>query len=161
MSTFQQGVREAGLIVLAACVLGFSYTATFKKGIFAEASKKTNAQHSAPGNNLPMIELAEAKTLFEGGSTLFIDARHEFDYRLGHVKGALNIPLKEFDTRKSIVADYQKDKTIIVYCDGAECNSSVELAAKLFVDGFTNVKIFFGGWREWTANQLPTEKSAP
>lgn len=160
MSLFRQGVQEAGLILLAACVLGFSYTATSKKGIFAEAREKSAAQHSSAANSLPMIGLDEARSLFENGQALFIDARHEFDYKLGHIKGAINIPLNEYDAKKSILAEYAKEKIIIAYCDGAECNSSIELAARLFADGFTSVKIFFGGWREWSGGQLPVEQSS-
>ncbi len=161
MNIFRQGLREAGLILLLACVLGFSYTATMKKGLFAESPKKPTTTQPSVSNGPQMIHLEEAKSLFESGTSLFIDARHEFDYKLGHIKGAMNIPLKEFDTRKDTLNTYPKDNSIVVYCDGVECNSSIEFAAKLFADGFTNVKIFFGGWKEWTANQLPTEKTAP
>jgi len=38
-------------------------------------------------------------------------------------------------------------------------HSSIELSVKLAKDGFTNVKMLFGGWREWSASNLPIEKS--
>jgi 3-mercaptopyruvate sulfurtransferase SseA len=46
---------------------------------------------------------------------------------------------------------------LVAYCDGQECNSSINLALKLDSLGYSNVKIFFGGWREWTNSSQPTE----
>jgi len=131
-----------------------------EKGFFAKAVEKPAPTQSV-GAGPRMIQLEEARSLYDAGESLFIDARHEFDYKLGHIKSAMNIPLKEFDVRKDTLNVLAKDKSIVVYCDGAECNSSIDFAAKLYLGGFTNVNIFFGGWREWSENQLPTEQSAP
>jgi len=160
LSEFKQALREAGLLLLVACVLGFSYTATTEKGLFGKPADTTVVSQTR-GAGPQMIELAEAQRLFEAGNALFIDSRHEFDYNLGHIKGAMNIPLKDFDARVAELSALPKNNIIIVYCDGADCNSSIEFASKLFVAGYSSVKIFFGGWREWNASQLPTEKAAP
>lgn len=157
MSRLRSAFREALMIVFAAAALGFIYTAATEKGIFANATGATGRAANT-GPNAPMvISSEEAKKFFEESGALFVDARHEFDFKLGHIKGAINIPLKDFDAHKEIIASIPKDKLIVVYCDGAECNSSIELAAKLHTLGFTNIKIFFGGWREWEAHHLPTE----
>ena len=107
---------------------------------------------------MEMITLAAAKELFASNNSIFIDARHEFDYQAGHIRGAVNIPLKMFDAQFTLLNKISKDKVLIVYCDGAECNSSIELAVKLTESGFTNVKVFFGGWQEWNSAGLPIEK---
>lgn len=105
-----------------------------------------------------MISRDEAGSLFESGSAVFVDARHDFDFNLGHIKGAINVPLKDYDVKKSALDGIPKDRTMIAYCDGAECNSSIELSVKLMKDGYKNVRIFFGGWREWVDANLPIEK---
>ena len=107
---------------------------------------------------MEMITLAAAQELFASNNLLFIDARHEFDYQAGHIRGAVNIPLKMFDAQLARLNTIARDKLLIVYCDGAECNSSIELAVKLTESGFTNVKVFFGGWQEWSSAGLPIEK---
>jgi len=89
---------------------------------------------------------------------LFIDARHDFEYKMGHVRGAVNIALKDIDTRRNLLESISKEKMLIVYCDGAECNSSIELAIKLIELKFVNVKVFFGGWQEWKASNLSIDK---
>lgn len=104
-----------------------------------------------------MIGVQEAQELFQSGTALFVDSRHEFDYKLGHIKGAVNIPLKDFGTRMDVLAKLPRDRTLVTYCDGAECNSSIELASRLHMAGFSGVKIFFEGWNVWKSLNLPTE----
>jgi len=154
----RNAIREAALIIVAAALIGTAYNALTGKGIFGTAKSPapvaTSVQEVAP----TFIIFEEALAFFNSGEALFVDARHEYDYKLGHIKGAVNLPLKELDTHSAVYAGWPKDKLLIVYCDGAECNSSVELAKKLSAAGFTNVKIFFGGWTEWQANNDPTER---
>jgi len=145
---------EAFLLIVAAAGLGIAYTYVTHQGFFL----KPQAAPSTAVSNLEMITLAAAKDLFASSNTLFIDSRHEFDYQAGHIRGAVNIPLKMFDTHLALLNTISKDKPLIIYCDGAECNSSIELAVKLAESGFTRVKVFFGGWQEWSSAGLPIEK---
>jgi rhodanese-related sulfurtransferase len=150
----RQALLEAILLIVAAIVLGVAYTLATKQGFFA----KNQSVHSAATSALEMISLATAKELYESNNVLFIDSRHEFEYYEGHIRGAMNIALKTFDTHITQLNKIPKNKMLIVYCDGAKCNSSIELAVKLMESGFTNVKVFFGGWQEWISAQLPIEK---
>jgi rhodanese-related sulfurtransferase len=151
----KQTVREAGLIVLSALLLGLAYTLIMKKGFFsppqAQAEKRSD---SAP----VFIAYEEAKALFDAGTALFVDARHAYDYNLGHIKGAINVPLKDFELARSPLVNTPKEKLLVTYCDGADCNSSIELAQKLAAAGFTDVKMFFGGWKEWQTHRQQTEQ---
>ena len=158
MTRFSQALREAGLLFVIAAALGFIYTAATEKGMFARGTKAAHgsrADMAAPA----MISRTEAQALFDSSKALFIDARHDFDYKLGHIKGAINVPLKDFDTAKSALSSVPKNRLIVSYCDGAECNSSIELSVKLMKEGYTNVRIFFGGWREWRDAGLPVEST--
>jgi rhodanese-related sulfurtransferase len=145
---------EALVLIVAAIVLGVAYTFVTNQGFFA----KTQPVQPAATPNMEMISLAQAKELLDSHDALFIDARHEFDYQEGHINGAVNIPLKKFDIHITPLNKISKDKLLVVYCDGAECNSSIELTVKLIESGFTNVKVFFGGWQEWNSAKLPIEK---
>jgi rhodanese-related sulfurtransferase len=150
----RQALIEALLLIVAAIILGVAYSFVTNQGFFA----KTQSVHSVTDANIEMIPLAMAKDFFESNNVLFIDSRHEFDYQAGHIRGAVNVALKMFDTHLTRLNKISKDKLLIVYCDGAECNSSIELAVKLMESGFTNVKVFFGGWQEWSSAKLPIEK---
>lgn len=138
--------REALIIVISSTLLGVGYTVMMKKGFFASTSPVVPiaAATVAPA----FISYEEANELYKSGA-LFVDARHEYDFTFGHIKGAINVPLADFVPQNSSLASTSKDRVIVTYCDGAECNSSIELAKKLTEVGFTNVKMFFGGWNEW------------
>jgi rhodanese-related sulfurtransferase len=154
----RQALREAGALLLMAAALGFIYTAATEKGLFARSAVRkvtVSTGNQAP----PMISVDEAWSYYKAGTTVFVDARHDFDFKLGHIKGAINIPLKDYDLRKSALDSIAHDRVVVAYCDGAECNSSIELSVKLMKEGYANVKIFFGGWRDWEGANLPIEKS--
>ena len=150
----RQALREALLLLVMAIGVGVAYTWFTHQGFFT----KVQPGPSPSNSNLEMISLATAKEHFESGNALFVDARHEYDFQQGHIRGAVNIPLKDIDVQIARLGKISKDKFLIVYCDGAECNSSIELSVKLTESGFTNVKIFFGGWQEWISAKLPDEK---
>jgi rhodanese-related sulfurtransferase len=153
----KKALREAVVLIVVAAALGFIYTAATEKGVFARDPRSKAASRTA-ADTPSMVSFAEARTLFDSTSTLFVDARHEFDFKLGHIKGAVNVPLAEYDVKKRALEGISRNRLIVAYCDGAGCNSSIELSVRLMKDGFTNVKIFFGGWREWADANLPTEK---
>lgn len=148
------------MLLVAAAALGFIYTAAMEKGLFGTQRPGIASSLQTSANAPVMVSPDSAKLFFDSGDALFVDSRHAYDYNLGHIKGAINLPLAEYAEKKGTVSQVPKDRLIIIYCDGADCNSSIELAARLFLDGYINVKIFFGGWGEWKAKNLPIEKSA-
>jgi rhodanese-related sulfurtransferase len=155
---FLQALREAGALLIVAGALGLVYTGSTEKGLFAHLPPQ--APTLPKGLAAPvMISREQAQALFESGNVVFIDARHEYDFKLGHIKGAVNIPLRMFEKMKDILDTIPKARTLVAYCDGAECNSSIELSVDLAKAGYADVKIFFGGWREWTSSHLPTAKT--
>ncbi len=160
MITIRQGLREGVFIVLTAGLLGFVFTMVMERGLFAGPPKQPPMSVASGEVPPAMIDIAEAQSLFESGNALFVDSRHEFDFKMGHIKGSVNLPLKDYDTRRDFLTTLPKDKVLITYCDGAECNSSIDLASKLHQAGFSGVRIFFGGWSEWTSHNLPTERVA-
>ncbi|MFZ1977168.1 MAG: rhodanese-like domain-containing protein [Bacteroidota bacterium] len=151
----KQTLKEISILLGCALLLSFAHTLLSRQGFFKPAVPHPK---EVPAKNLEMITLSDAKDLFYGGSALFVDARHEYDFKKGSIQGAINIPLSDFDTLRTSLDKIPKDKRIIVYCNGEQCNSSMELAAKLSEFGFTNVNIFFGGWQEWSLAGLPISK---
>lgn len=146
-------LREVIWIVVAATAIGFIQTAVMSKGLFAPPIEASS--NASSGSAPEFIALEDAVKLFSSGEALFVDARHGFDYRQGHIKGAINVPLKDFSP--GMLGALPKDQLLITYCDGEECNSSIDMAKKLDSLGYSNVKIFFGGWKEWVKNNQPVE----
>ncbi len=87
-------------------------------------------------------------TLFYQNATI-IDARPLFQFELGHIPGALNIPYNSNEIPALIEKHDLRDKPLIVYCSSARCNVAHILAEKLQNFGCKNVRVYPGGWEEW------------
>ncbi|NIM59827.1 MAG: hypothetical protein GTO16_12940 [Candidatus Aminicenantes bacterium] len=106
--------------------------------------------------SIMFITLGEAEELFLERNALFIDSRPKETFQEGHIMGAVNIPFEEYKKEKALDLIFlPPEETVVVYCDGSECNSSVELAKVLHKKGLLDIRIFFGGWVEWTEGGLP------
>lgn len=108
---------------------------------------------------ITFISLPEAEELFVSKEAIFIDSRPKADYWEGHILGALSIPFEQQKDKEALVElGLLPDKSLVVYCDGGACQSSVELAKSLAAYGFKSIKVFFGGWVEWVQAGLPISK---
>lgn len=107
------------------------------------------------GKNI-LIPFEEAKDKFLTGAAVFIDARTPELYQEGHIQGALNLPIAEFDQMADkVLMDFPEDALIVTYCDGEDCALSAELALKLKEIGYENVRVLHNGWSVWKSHQLP------
>lgn len=95
----------------------------------------------------------ELMDLLKAGLVTVLDVRPEDEFALGHVTGAINVPLKELETR---LADLDPGQEIVAYCRGPYCVLSYEAVAVLRARGF-NVRRLEDGLPEWRAAGLPVE----
>ena len=76
---------------------------------------------------------------------IVVDVRGPSAFAKGHVKGAINIPRNEMTATR--MAEYQKDKVLVVYCAGPHCNGANKEALRLARLGLP-VKMMIGGVTE-------------
>jgi len=101
------------------------------------------------------ISIDIAKDLFDK-NMLFVDARSEEYYIKGHIpKAVCNDNLDSLITEMDIHITI--DDGFVVYCSDDDCGSSEELAYSLQEQGFSNIYLFKGGWKQWVDNNLPIE----
>jgi rhodanese-related sulfurtransferase len=82
-----------------------------------------------PGDEI--IEVREAKQRHDQGA-LFIDARPEIVYKLGHIPGALWLADDAFDSVFPNLESRLRGRfDIVVYCSGYGCESSHMVARRL------------------------------
>ena len=108
--------------------------------------------------DLQTMGLSEFRQSLQDESALILDARSSSLYQEGHVPGALNLPRDDFArdySRLSSKLNAHKDKPIAVYCSGADCHDSKLVASALVSLGFSEVRVFTGGWQAWTEANLP------
>ena len=104
------------------------------------------------------IELAPSRALWENGDAIFLDARVAKDYLAGHVPGALNLPVETFDKAFRVVRPrLAVEMSLVLYCDGERCDSSLRLLMQLRTLGYTNTHVLVNGWTVWRQAKLPTK----
>ncbi len=85
------------------------------------------------------------------GTVTILDVRPEDEFALGHLPGALNIPLRALEARLS---ELDPSQEIVAYCRGPYCVLSYEAVAALRTRGF-KVRRLEDGLPEWRAAGLP------
>jgi rhodanese-related sulfurtransferase len=119
--------------------------------------QKAAAPQADPAEGEGIAPQAAQRLLAAGG--LAVDARRPEDFALGHLPGALNLPAEEFDSHFAQLQPRLPSRApLVVYCGGAECGLSKELAGMLKDMGFSRVEVLRGGIDAWKAAGLPVEK---
>lgn len=92
--------------------------------------------------------------LYEGTKNYLIDARGADKFAQGNIKGSVNYYGGEVQSRiPDLLANVPRDRVILIYCDGGECELSHHVADVLKQFGYGPVFIYTGGWAEWTSKR--------
>ena len=157
MSETRKIVRQVlvigALSVLVGAAVRFPLVKRFARGEFRETFL---SPADYPG--IRLITLREAEDLWAVGEVVIFDARPERSFREGHVPRARNLP--EAESRQKFPADVlelPRERVIVVYCEGGDCQSSLALAKRLHDEGFKDIRVMTGGWAEWIKAGLPAE----
>jgi len=150
---------QVAFLLLFSCIVGFGSNLVRSDKIpwIAAALSTADSIDTAVESNSPVlvaISIEQAKKLFDD-DVLFIDARDEGYYSLGHIDGAMkNAFLMELIF--SIEERQNKAMPLVVYCGDPGCGDSEDLAYNLQDSGFTKLYVFKGGWVEWSAAGYPS-----
>jgi rhodanese-related sulfurtransferase len=151
------------LPALVACIAVAACTDPQTAASRAAASSATHAaEKPAPYKKPPRlngrgevksISLEEFFLLHQSDQVLVFDARPRFFYRLGHIPGAVSLPLSGCDEmihrhETEIRAALASGKTLVTYCTGISCPDARSLARHLSGFGYP-ASIFSGGWHAW------------
>lgn len=111
-------------------------------------------------NERDALEAVSRKELLrrsKDGLVTVLDVRPSEEYEVGHIPGALNVPLNEIEQH---LAGLPKEQEVIAYCRGEYCVLAFEAVAALRKKGFTARRLE-EGYPEWRAAGLPVERSEP
>lgn len=98
-------------------------------------------------DSLEPVTREELSGRLRDGMVTVLDVRPADEFALGHVPGALNVPLSELDAR---LATLDPEKDIVAYCRGAYCVMSFEAVSRLRAQGFSARRLE-DGMPEWAA----------
>jgi len=102
-----------------------------------------------PGHYASVSAEFVKKQMDGGTDMLLVDSRPKrTKFDKGHIPGALSIPDSEFEQMTGQLPQ-DKNKLLVFYCEGYQCKLSHKSAQRAIALGFTNVKVFSGGYPEW------------
>lgn len=107
-------------------------------------------------DNMEPVSRTELLTRMKKGDVQVLDVRPDDEFALGHVRGAINIPL---DKLKKKLAELDPAKEVVAYCRGPYCVLSFEAVAFLRSKRF-KARRLEDGLPEWKAAGLPLEVAA-
>jgi rhodanese-related sulfurtransferase len=109
---------------------------------------------------ISFINLLYANKLYDDKLAIFLDARSLQEYDAGHISGAISLPAR--DLLKGIIDPIKilpdKQAVLISYCDGGECELSLDIAKVLSARGYQNIFILGEGYPGWEAAGYATDK---
>jgi len=118
----------------------------------AEVDRIVQGYFEARDSMEPVTRKGLAARMRDGLVTV-IDVRPPDEFALGHVPGAINVPLTDLQAR---LPELDPDREIVAYCRGPWCVMSFEAVAALRKRGF-QARRLEDGLPEWKAAGLPVE----
>jgi rhodanese-related sulfurtransferase len=106
-------------------------------------------------SNYRAITAQEADEFIKSDKPLILDVRTPGEYKTGHLKDAVLIPVQVLHQHLDKLSDY-KDKEILVYC--ATGNRSTVASRILIENGFKRIANMRYGIADWSANKYPIVK---
>jgi rhodanese-related sulfurtransferase len=92
----------------------------------------------------------------DGDDFVLVDALAPMAYAMSHLPGAINVTSEWIDDRaRRRIPDRATE--VVVYCADVDCDASIIVANRLIELGYTNVRHYAGGKRDWVAAGLPLE----
>ncbi len=107
-------------------------------------------------DGLEPVSREELRRKMTARTVTLIDVRPCEEFAAGHIRGAVNIPLKDLARR---LRELPKNEEVVAYCRGPFCLMSFEAVDVLRRRGFTARRLE-DGYPEWKLEGLPVESSA-
>lgn len=104
----------------------------------------------------PRITREEAIKLIRENKAVYVDVRSKMSFDKGHIKGAISVPNSQLMSR---IRELPAGKMVITYCACTKEHTAAVAVVNLKSAGWKNAAALVGGWDEWLALGLPTEKT--
>ena len=161
MKTFKEVGTMLGVSVLLA--FGVNYFSPNGIALVGQWDTSQGVVTAKEKNDVVMGELeiddiTHGKSLYDTGHVLFVDARSIEDYIDGHIKGAVSLPVGQYDEQIDAFLElHDLDRPIVTYCSGRTCEDSHYLAQLLMERGYLNISVMIDGFPGWEAEGYPID----
>ncbi len=158
-------IKEISILVGASIIAAFAVNYFSPAGITlvgqwdtAKGVITANEKNAIVLDDLEIGNVTLAKKLYDSQKFVFVDARSRDDYDEGHIKGAVSLPVGQFDEKiETFLEQYPPEKAIITYCSGRACEDSHRLTQLLLAFGYAEINVFIDGYPGWEAEGHPIE----
>lgn len=119
----------------------------------AESAVVADSATSTPHkNSINFAAMQEYAIIPRRKDVLVIDLRSASEFTVGHIPVAINIdhPLTTQDADKLPV---DKNTVLIFYCAAVDCALGDAAATQAVAMGYSNVKVYVGGYQDWISNK--------
>lgn len=157
LKVFASSIVVAGLL-LSGCTTQPETSATPSAKVLTEPTahvKSLMEKFKLENVDYAYVKAAIGNGTREGAKALLIDARPNPKYLASTIPSSINIPDTQIDKFIGQLDKMAKDKEIIVFCGGWDCEKSPIVADHLKSKGFTNVKLYQAGEPEWISKNYP------
>ncbi|HEX8335260.1 MAG TPA: rhodanese-like domain-containing protein [Pyrinomonadaceae bacterium] len=145
------------LTMLLACGAGAQSPADADATMRTSQNGRAGAPRPEPtprADGVRLVTVEELGRLLERGGAVALDVRGSVEFEMGHIKGAVAMPLGLVAARAS---ELPKDKLIVPYCACSAEQISARAVQELKKQGYENAAALVGGWDEWVKAGLPVE----
>ncbi|HEV7242145.1 MAG TPA: rhodanese-like domain-containing protein [Thermoanaerobaculia bacterium] len=104
--------------------------------------------------DVPRVTVEELRPLLANGDAIAIDVRGSVPYELGHLPGAVWMPLGVLQSR---AGELPEEKLLVMYCTCKAEESSLDAAMLLSKAGFARVAVLYGGYPAWVGAGFPVD----
>lgn len=122
------------------------------------AVEKTSIQAGAAKKDYkavyPEIKREDLVKAINAKSVFLVDANGMDSYADAHIPGAVGFDKAKGEFSQPLPAD--KASLIVAYCGGPQCEAWCKAADKLETMGYTNIRHYKGGIKEWKQAGLET-----
>ena len=158
-------LKEIGTILGVSVLLAFGVNYLSPNGIAlvgqwdtSQGVVSANEKNDVILDELEIGDITHGKTLYDTGNVLFVDARSIEDYNGGHIKGAVSLPVGQYEEQiDAFLERYGLDRPIVTYCSGRTCEDSHHLAQLLMERGYLNISVMIDGFPGWATKGYPID----
>jgi len=156
-------IRPNSLLSVAVSLVVAVGLAAATRMASAQGGNIYQATLAEPNQKTQEVSTEQVRRILADGSAIILDTRQRSEYVAGHIPGARNValppgtPPAEHVAAVERLAGGDKNKALVLYCNGPFCQASRRVGEQLVAAGFTNVRRYQLGIPIWRALGGPTE----
>lgn len=97
--------------------------------------------------SVPLVKSSQLSEWMKEGDIYILDAREGKEFKISHIKGAIEVGYDKFDIEK-IPSNISKEAKVVIYCSVGY--RSERIGEKMMHAGYSNVFNLYGGIFDWT-----------